>query len=140
MTIHHHIHLSFILLFAVTAFFCVLVIIKKMNHKKRPKLLEKEKYNSTITEKMLEIKTPDTAMYNIWPYVSRLKTAKILSHKVKERELVYKVYRNSTEEFEHVLLSTEKENNFIVIVIDKIKKKIVGYSLLEPNGEYGLAV
>lgn len=111
-----------------------------MNHKKGPKLLEKEKYSSTMTEKMLEIKNPDTGMFNIWPYVSRLKTAKILSHKVKERELVYKVYRNSTEEFEHVLLSTEKENNFVVIVVDKIKKKIVGYSLLEPHGEYGLAV
>lgn len=138
MTPHHHIHLSFILLFVVTAFFCVLVMIKKMRNKKNPKLLTKEKYDSTMVGKMLEITNTDSNIFNIWPYVSQLKSAKVLSHKIKERELVHKVYKNSTDEFEHILLSTEKENNFVVIVVNKIKKKVMGYFPLEPNGEYDL--
>ncbi|MES2240858.1 MAG: hypothetical protein V4497_11440 [Bacteroidota bacterium] len=141
MTFHnqiHPLHLSFILLFVVTALFCALIIIKILRTKKVPKLLDEEKYRSTMIRKMLEISTKDITVFNIWPFVSQLKTAKILSHKIKERELIYKVYRNSTEDFEHILLSTEKDNNFVVVVVDKNKNKTIGYYLLDQAGEYDL--
>ncbi|WP_235972822.1 hypothetical protein [Flavobacterium undicola] len=109
-----------------------------MNTKKVPKQLTEEKYRSTMMGKMLEITNNDITVFNIWPFVSQLKTAKILSHKIKERELIYKVYRNSTEDFEHILLATEKENNFVVIVVDKNKNKTIGYYLLNQAREYDL--
>ena len=109
-----------------------------MRHQKAPKLLEKEKFNATMIGKMEEITNADSSIFNIWPYVSKLKAAKILSHKIKERELVYKVYRDSTDEFEHILLATEKENNFVALVVDRTKKKMMGYSLLDSNREYSL--
>lgn len=134
----HPVHQLFFYFFIITAFFCALIIIKKMRTKKQPKLLEKAKFNSTMKGKMVEINNVDTSVFNIWPYVSRLKAAKILSHKIKERELVYKVYRDSTQKFEHILLATEKENNFVALVVDRNKKKLMGYSLLDSNGEYSL--
>jgi hypothetical protein len=76
--------------------------------------------------------------FNIWPYVSQLKSVKIISKKIKDAELVHKVYRNSNGEFEHILLSTEIENNFVVIVVNRSKKKIMGYFLLDVKGEYDL--
>lgn len=138
MTIHHHIHLYFISLFVITAFLCTLVIIKKTINKKGPKLLTKEKYNSTMIGKMEEIAPAQDIVFNIWPYVDRLKLKKIVSKKIKEQELIHKIYRNSTGEFEHILLSTEKENNFVAIVLNKKKKKIIGYFLLDLDGEYDL--
>lgn len=80
---------------------------------------------------MKEISIPNDNYFNIWPYVSELKAAKILSKKVKESELVHKVYRNSTEDFEHILLATEKENHFVKVVVDKNKKKALGYLILD---------
>ena len=136
MTIHHLLRLSFIALFVITALFCVYFIIKKQRNKKGPKLLTSEKYNSTMIGKMTEIKVSDQNIFNIWPYVSKLKTAKVLSHKIKESQLVHKVYRNSTENFEHILLSTEKENHFVVIVANRNKKKTIGYFLYDLNGLY----
>ncbi|MEG2100222.1 hypothetical protein [Flavobacterium sp. FlaQc-28] len=136
MTIHHFLRLSFIAIFVVTALFCIYFIIKKQRNKKGPKLLTSEKYNSTMIGKMTEIKVSDQNIFNIWPYVSKLKTAKILSHKIKESQLVHKVYRNSTENFEHILLSTEKENHFVVIVANRNKKKTIGYFLYDLNGLY----
>lgn len=136
MTIHHFLRLSFIAIFVVTALFCIYFIIKKQRNKKGPKLLTSEKYNSTMTGKMTEIKVSDQNIFNIWPYVSKLKTAKVLSHKIKESQLVHKVYRNSTENFEHILLSTEKENHFVVIVANRNKKKTIGYFLHDLNGLY----
>lgn len=138
MTVLHQIHLPFILIFVVTSFFCAVIIIKKVRNKKEPKLLTKEKYNSTIIGKMEEIPSDDLSFYNIWPYVSLLKSFKILSKKIKEHKLVHKVYRNSTWKFEHILLSTEQENNFVVIVVNRSKKKIIGYFPLDLEGKYDL--
>jgi hypothetical protein len=138
MTIHHHIQLYFISLLVITAFFCTLVIVRKMKRKKAPKLLVKEEYNSTMIGKMNEMALSEVILFNIWPYVDTLKFKKIVTKKIKEQELIYKIYRNSTQEFEHILLASEKENNFVVLVLDRYKKKIMGYFLLDFNGEYGL--
>jgi hypothetical protein len=131
MAMHHYLRLSFILLFVITSFICIYFIIKKRRNKKAPKLLSKEKYNSSMSEKMEEIPVSSDSLFNIWPYISELKSAKILSNKVKESELIHKVYRDSTEDFEHVLLATEKENHFVKVVVDRNKKKPMGYLFLD---------
>ncbi|WP_428230718.1 hypothetical protein [Flavobacterium sp.] len=130
MAMHHYLRLSFIVLFVITSLFCIYFIIKKRRNKKAPKLLSEEKYRSSMSEGMKEISSSDS-FFNIWPYVSELKAAKILSKKIKESELVHKVYRNSTEDFEHILLATEKENHFVKVVVDRNKKKAMGYLLLD---------
>jgi serine/threonine-protein kinase RIO1 len=131
MAMHHYLRLSFILLFVITSFICIYFIIKKRRNKKAPKLLSTEKYNASMSENMEEIPVSNDGLFNIWPYISELKSAKILSNKVKESELIHKVYRNSTKDFEHVLLATEKENHFVKVVVDRNKKKPMGYLLLD---------
>lgn len=131
MAMHHYLRLSFILLFVITSFICIYFIIKKRRNRKGPKLLSKEKYSPSMSEGMAEIPVSNDSLFNIWPYVSELKAAKILSNKIKESELIHKVYRNSTEDFEHILLATEKENHFIKVVIDRNKKKPMGYLFLD---------
>jgi hypothetical protein len=138
MTTHHHIHLPIMSLLVITASLCAFVIIKKMRTKKEPKLLSEKKYNSTKIGKMQETPRSEVIIFNIWPYVDKLKSVKILSKKIKGQDLIHKIYRNSTGEFEHILLSTEKENHFVTIVVDRNKKKIMGYYLLDLNGEYNL--
>jgi len=131
MAMHHYLRLTFIFLFVVTSLFCVYFIIKKRRNRKGPKLLSKEKYNSSMNDELTEISVSNDSFFNIWPYVSELKAAKILSKKIKESELVHKVYRNSTQDFEHILLATEKENHFVKVVVDRKKKKAMGYLFLD---------
>ena len=131
MAMHHYLRLSFILLFLITSCFCIYFIIKKRRNRKGPKLLSEEKYNSFITDGMTEISISNDHFFNIWPYVSELKAAKILSKKIKESDLIHKVYRNSTQDFEHILLATEKENHFVKVVVDRNKKKAMGYLFLD---------
>jgi len=131
MAMHHYLRLSFILLFVITSFFCIYFIIKNKKNRKAPKLLSQKKYSSSINEGLEEIPFSNDSLYNIWPYISELKAAKILSNKVKESELIHKVYRNSTKDFEHVLLATEKENHFVKVVVDRNKKKPMGYLFLD---------
>ncbi|KAF2336443.1 hypothetical protein [Flavobacterium daemonense] len=140
MTAHvHHFHLSLFIMLLVSASLCVLAVIIKMRNKKGPKLLEKEKYNATMTEKMVEVKNTDSSIFNIWPYVSKLKSAKILSKKIKDHDLIYKIYRDSSEKFEHIILSTEDKNNFVTIIVNKKRKKTLGYSLLDSKERYDLS-
>ena len=131
MAMHHYLRLSFILLFVITSCFCIYFIIKKRTNRKAPTLLSGEKYNSFITDGMTEISISNDRFFNIWPYVSELKAAKILSKKIKESDLIHKVYRNSTQDFEHILLATEKENHFVKVVVDRNKKKAMGYLFLD---------
>ena len=134
----HPVHLSFFIIFAITASLCALIIMLKMSRKKRPKKLEIERYNATMTSKMTEIVTTDGSIFNFWPYVSQLKSAKILSNKIKEKELVYKVYRDANQEFEHIMLATENENNYVSLIVNRNKKKILGYSVVDSQGHYSL--
>lgn len=131
MAMHHYLRLSFILLFVITSCFCIYFIIKKRRNRKAPKLLSEEKYRLSMTDGMTEISISNDHFFNIWPYVSELKAAKILSKKIRESDLIHKVYRNSTQDFEHILLATEKENHFVKVVVDRNKKKAMGYLFLD---------
>lgn len=125
-------------MFVFTAIFCVVFILKKLKNKKIPKQLSQEKFDSTMISKMVDVTNQVQTMFNIWPFVSNLKLAKILSKKGNEKELVYKVYRNFDNNFEHILLFTQKENNYVVVIVDLIKKKIKGYFLLDLQNQYEL--
>jgi hypothetical protein len=134
----HPVHLTFFIIFGITASICFLFIVVKMSRKKRPKQLEKERFDATISPVMKEIAATDDAIFNFWPYVSELKLAKILSNKIKENELVYNVYRDANEQFEHILLATENENNYVSLIVNRNKKKIIGYSVVDSHGHYVL--
>ena len=136
MTIDKLIHLHFLSLYVTVLIIFLVVLYIKLKNKKAPKLLSKEKFYSTLTEKMIESSTNDKSMFNIWPFVNELKKAKIVSKKINEKDLVYKVYRNFEENFEHILLTTEKDNHYLVILVNLNKNKIKGYFPLELTNEY----
>jgi hypothetical protein len=136
MTINRLIHLHFISLYLIGVIIFIVVIYRKLKNKKGPKELSREKFESTIIGKMVEIKDDMKTIYNIWPFVNNLKRVKIITKKIDENQLVFKAYRDTNNKFEHILLTTEKENNFIVIVVDLTKKKVKGYYKLYLKNEY----
>ncbi len=135
MTIDKLIHLHFLSLYIVVLIILVVAIYIKLKNKKAPKKLSEEKYQSTITGKMLDI-TAKESMFNIWPFVNELKRALILSKKTNESELIYKIYKDINDNFEHILLNSENENNYIVIVVNLNKNKVIGYFLINSLKDY----
>ena len=133
MTIHNHFHLHFTFLLVIATVLVLIAIIIKLRSKKAPKELTLEKFKSTRTTNMVEIVDPRKNMFNIWPFVNDLKRFKIVSKRVDESNLVYKVYRDTTETFEHILLATENENQFIVIIVYVPNKKVKGFFSLNLN-------
>ncbi len=137
MSIHHLIHSHFIFILLITVILLVYVIVKKIKNQAAPKIITLEKYKATMVSKMIDVTNSEKPMFNIWPFVNGLKKIKILPKKLDEDKLVHKVYRNET--FEHILLNTENENHFIVIIANINKTKIKGYYLINlPNNDYNL--
>jgi hypothetical protein len=135
MSIDKLIHLHFLSLYVFVLIIFDIAIYIKLKNKKAPKKLSEEKYKSTLIGKMVDT-TKEKSMFNIWPFVNELKSGRILSKKNDENQLIHKIYRDSNNNFEHILLSTEKENHFVVIVVNLTKNKIKGYFLVDTLKNY----
>ena len=136
MSIDKIIHLHFLSLYIIVLIIFLIVLYLKMKNKKAPKKLTEEKYKSTLKGNMIDTTAEVKSMFNIWPFVNELKRAKILPKKINENQLIYKIYRDSNSHFEHILLNSDKENHFVVIIVNLSKNKIKGYFPLELKNEY----
>jgi hypothetical protein len=88
-------------------------------------LTEKE-YKSTMAGRMIDVTDTAEPIVDIWPYVEELASDKIVPEQVFNNELVESVYQNEDGSFHHVLLPTEDQDIFIVLVIDVTERKIRG--------------
>jgi hypothetical protein len=104
------------------------------------KQLTKTEYNDTMNEGMLDVTENAHPSIDIWDYVSDLVKEGIVIEYVLKNHLVEKVYRNLTNSFDHILLPTDRENTFIVIIADLPDKLIYGHYLLDLTKEYGLGL
>ncbi len=136
MSIDKLIHLHFLSLYIIVLIIFMIVLYIKMKNKKAPKKLTEEKYKSTLNDKMVDTTSEEKSMFNIWPFVNQLKRAQILPKKINESRLIFQTYKDTNNHFEHILLHTEKENHYVVIVVNLIKNKIKGYFPLELKNEY----
>jgi hypothetical protein len=57
---------------------------------------------------------------------------------ILEEGIVEKVYRNSVNTYDQILIQTVKNNVYFVIIININDKKIFGHYLLDLNKEYGI--
>ena len=100
--------------------------------------LTTDQYKSTFDNKMADVTETAEPVVDIWSYVGQLTQNKIVLNYVLDEQLVEKVYRNSDNSFEHVLLPTDNKNIFIIIMVDLRKEQILGHYRLDLDKEYGL--
>jgi hypothetical protein len=97
--------------------------------------LSEEAYKATFTPKMTDVTAVAEAVVDIWAYLDALP---------KDRDTpglrdVDYVYRNQTEDHEHVLIATDARNVYLVVVVDIRRPAIHGHYWLDLNREYGLS-
>lgn len=99
-------------------------------------ILTEKEFKETMADKMVDVTTTAEPTVDIWSYVKQLTIDKEVSTYVYENQLVEMVSRNSRGTFDHVLLPTDKQNVFVVIIVDLKKEKIKGHFRLDLNKEY----
>ena len=102
------------------------------------KLLTEEEYLATMSESMEDATEFAEGVVDIWPYVAILVDQGVVLQYVYDNALVEMVYRNTDDDFDHILLPTDDENIFTVIVVDLEEVEIYGHYILNLKEEYGL--
>ena len=101
------------------------------------KQLTEKEFESTFTPPMTDITSSAEEMINIWPYVEKVLSSEYADAETDSWDVEY-VYINQPESHQHILLNTEMENIFLVVVVDVTNKSIYGHHLLNLNQKYGL--
>ena len=94
-----------------------------------------EEYLDTMSEEMTDVTETTDATVDIWPYVAHLVKHGLVAQEVLDKQEVEIVYWNEDETFEHVLLPTDKEEVYIVVVVDLDEELVIGHHKLDLTGE-----
>ena len=100
---------------------------------------DKKQYLKTMIEPMTKITEIITPPSDIWDYAEKLMSFDFLSEKDCKNRYIEAVYSNGDNSYHHVLLSGNRKNIYVVIIIDVSRGNIAGHFVLDLNEEYGLA-
>ncbi|MCR5479480.1 MAG: hypothetical protein K6F27_06430 [Ruminococcus sp.] len=101
--------------------------------------LDEQKYIQTMQGGMKNVTDTAEQITDIWDYAHELARNGLISQYGYSGHLIEAVYANSENTYQHVLLFTDTENCYMVIVIDVARKAIAGHHLLDLNKEYGIS-
>jgi hypothetical protein len=100
--------------------------------------LTEAEFQQTFGKRMIDITQIEILEpIDIWGYVQQLVATGLVKQFVVDQELVERVYRNDLETFDHLLLPTENQFVFVVVVVDLLGRKILGHILLDLEEKYG---
>lgn len=100
--------------------------------------LSRQAFIATMQTRMIDVSEIAEPVIDIWPYVLELVEREIVPKLVFDENLVEKVYRNIDYTYEHVLLPSSRENEFIVIIVNRNIPSIYGHYKLDLRDEYNL--
>jgi hypothetical protein len=75
--------------------------------------------------------------FDFWPYFDLIPEADFEGHDCSAGKVRW-VYQDPTARYEHVLVSSENKDIFMVLVLDRKNGVVLGHRLLNLLKEYGL--
>lgn len=100
------------------------------------KLLSEAQYLKTMGSQMKDITKNAESIVNIWTYAELLLQNRLLSEYGFHKRLVEAVYVNNENTYQHILLFTNHQKIYVVIIVDLINKTIFGHYILDLNEKY----
>ena len=100
------------------------------------RLLTESEYLSCFGEPMRDVTQTAVPVLDIEPYLGQIDLDGL---EIEHLNQVHYVYRNPTEQFDHVLIGTSRFNTLLVIIVDRYLKQIIGHWPLDLNQKYGVA-
>lgn len=100
------------------------------------RLTEKE-FEATFSEKMNDVTNDVEIIVDIWEYIKMLDPSE---YPYSINRPIKKVYRNSINTYDQIVLPTMRKNVYFVIILDIKKESIYGHYLLDLNKKYGITM
>ena len=102
-----------------------------------PRLTEAE-FQATFSAPMQRAGQDEEPPFDFWPYVDAIPYEDFLGYDCSEGVVDW-VWRSADGRFEHILINTnENRDVFMVVVVDRAGKCVVGHRLLDLPAEYGV--
>ena len=100
-------------------------------------LLSEPEFLGTFTAPMRQVGGDDEPPFDFWPYVDAIPDGDFEGRDCSEGA-VSLAWRNATGRYEHVLIDSDDPEVFMVVVLDRESKTVVGHHLLDLPRLYGL--
>ena len=101
-------------------------------------LLDESEYRMTFGAKMLRVRADGDASFPFWDYVERIPSEHFRGYDCSEGSVQW-IWRSEDWRFEHVLIDTKEDKDvFMVVILDLVKRAVVGHRLMDFKHEYGL--
>jgi hypothetical protein len=85
---------------------------------------------------MRQVGDEEEPPFNFWPYVQAIPSEDFKGYDCSAGHVKY-VYRHPSGRLEHVLINSNNEDVFMVIVVDRSTGTVVGHRLLDLPRLYG---
>ena len=102
-------------------------------------LLTQAEYLATFGQSRLQIGEDQAPPFNFWPYFDQIPQPDFEGYDCSAG-VIANGYRISPGGFEHILVNSENRNVFMVLVLDRDARVVLGHRLLNLNQEYGLHI
>ena len=97
-----------------------------------PRLLDPATVLSTIVHPMRRLSEVPRDEIEVWPYVDELPDDPTDGNDVEC------VYRSADGRWDHVLIPTEVDPMYLVVVVDVVRNEVLGHHVLTLNDQYGV--
>ena len=101
------------------------------------KQLSEAEFLATFAEPMRRVSSDTPAPVDFWLYFDSIPAACFGGHDCSAGSVTY-VWEDPTGRYQHVLVDSEDQNIFMVLVLDVPNHDVLGHRLLDLNQEYGL--
>nr|WMC98874.1 hypothetical protein RAR13_09330 [Aminobacter aminovorans] len=85
---------------------------------------------------MSDVTSAQQPVADVWPYVDLLDPRSVGVLAIRDVEYVY---RDASQRYDHVVIATDTADIFLVVIVDRRAKRVLGHRLLDLLVEYGLA-
>ncbi|SFN71714.1 hypothetical protein, partial [Dokdonella immobilis] len=92
----------------------------------------------TFAPPMRDVTSSAEEVVSIWPYAEEAMAHEFPGVETSNWNVEY-VYEDPSGSWQHVLINTEIQNAYLVVVIDINAESILGYHFLNLNEKYGLS-
>lgn len=103
------------------------------------KQLAQSEFLATFTAPMQRVSVDNPPPFDFWDYFEAIPEVDFKGRDCSDGLVDY-AWTDATGKFQHVLVRSEEENAFMVLVLDLSDNSVYGHRFLILNEEYGIAL
>ena len=99
------------------------------------KLLTKEEYDATLSPKMINVSETADEIVDLWGYADPIIDAEYHNCSAWDWKVNH-IYESQNGSYQHIGIAVPVDDTYLVVIVNKIQKVIVGHYILDLGALY----